>query len=118
MHPAKEGFSALPFFDEFDLSTVDILLISQYVDPPPPLRLHNSYAAAMLWFKWVRWMLGHDLYWTLPFFAASSEKPVPGHVYENCSSIYTSFIPVPGHCILVFASVARLAAMPTYPPAF
>ncbi|KAJ5226486.1 Endoribonuclease ysh1 [Penicillium chermesinum] len=29
MHPAKEGFSALPFFDEFDLSTVDILLISQ-----------------------------------------------------------------------------------------
>ena len=33
MHPAKEGFAALPFFDEFDLSTVDILLISQYVDP-------------------------------------------------------------------------------------
>ena len=32
MHPAKDGFSALPFFDEFDLSTVDILLISQYVD--------------------------------------------------------------------------------------
>jgi hypothetical protein len=32
MHPAKEGFSALPFFDEFDLSTVDILLISQYVE--------------------------------------------------------------------------------------
>jgi hypothetical protein len=36
MHPAKEGFSALPFFDEFDLSTVDILLISQYVDCPFP----------------------------------------------------------------------------------
>ncbi|THC90104.1 hypothetical protein EYZ11_010436 [Aspergillus tanneri] len=34
MHPAKEGFSALPFFDEFDLSTVDILLISQYVGYP------------------------------------------------------------------------------------
>lgn len=32
MHPAKEGFAALPFFDEFDLSTVDILLISQYVN--------------------------------------------------------------------------------------
>lgn len=31
MHPAKEGFASLPFFDEFDLSTVDILLISQYV---------------------------------------------------------------------------------------
>lgn len=41
MHPAKEGFSSLPFFDEFDLSTVDILLISQYVrytfNPPYPL---------------------------------------------------------------------------------
>jgi hypothetical protein len=36
MHPAKEGFSALPFFDEFDLSTVDILLISQYVEFPCP----------------------------------------------------------------------------------
>ena len=34
MHPAKEGFSALPFFDEFDLSTVDVLLISQYVNFP------------------------------------------------------------------------------------
>lgn len=37
MHPAKEGFSALPFFDEFDLSTVDILLISQYVKLSAPL---------------------------------------------------------------------------------
>lgn len=26
--------SAMPFLDEFDLSTVDILLISQYVEPP------------------------------------------------------------------------------------
>lgn len=34
MHPAKEGFAALPFFDEFDLSTVDVLLISQYVRSP------------------------------------------------------------------------------------
>lgn len=34
MHPAKEGFSALPFFDEFDLSTVDVLLVSQYVKHP------------------------------------------------------------------------------------
>lgn len=37
MHPAKEGFSSLPFFDEFDLSTVDILLISQYVEYTLPL---------------------------------------------------------------------------------
>lgn len=44
MHPAKEGFSALPFFDEFDLSTVDILLISQYVEytlPFPRTSVHN-----------------------------------------------------------------------------
>ena len=28
-HPAYDGLAALPYFDEFDLSTVDILLISQ-----------------------------------------------------------------------------------------
>lgn len=28
-HPAREGLAALPYFDEFDLSTIDILLISQ-----------------------------------------------------------------------------------------
>ncbi|KAI9660641.1 MAG: endoribonuclease ysh1 [Bathelium mastoideum] len=28
MHPAHEGISALPFYDDFDLSTVDVLLIS------------------------------------------------------------------------------------------
>lgn len=31
MHTGREGMSAMPFFDDFDLSTVDILLISQYV---------------------------------------------------------------------------------------
>ena len=31
MHPAYEGLAAMPFYDEFDLSTVDVLLISQYV---------------------------------------------------------------------------------------
>ena len=29
MHPAYDGLSALPYYDDFDLSTVDILLISQ-----------------------------------------------------------------------------------------
>ncbi|KAF2261813.1 endoribonuclease YSH1 [Lojkania enalia] len=29
MHPAYEGLSAMPFYDEFDLSTIDVLLISQ-----------------------------------------------------------------------------------------
>ena len=29
MHPALDGIAALPWFDEFDLGTVDILLISQ-----------------------------------------------------------------------------------------
>lgn len=28
-HPAREGLAALPYFDEFDLSTIDILLVSQ-----------------------------------------------------------------------------------------
>ncbi|ONH65485.1 Endoribonuclease YSH1 [Cyberlindnera fabianii] len=30
VHPANTGISALPFYDEFDLSTVDILLISHF----------------------------------------------------------------------------------------
>lgn len=29
MHPAYDGLAALPFYDDFDLSTVDVLLISQ-----------------------------------------------------------------------------------------
>jgi hypothetical protein len=29
MHPAFDGLAALPFYDDFDLSTVDVLLISQ-----------------------------------------------------------------------------------------
>ena len=29
MHPAYDGLAALPFYDDFDLSTVNVLLISQ-----------------------------------------------------------------------------------------
>ena len=28
-HPAYDGLASLPFYDDFDLSTVDVLLISQ-----------------------------------------------------------------------------------------
>src|SRR4051794_20321064 len=31
MHTGKEGTEAMPYFDTFDLETIDILLISQYV---------------------------------------------------------------------------------------
>ncbi|KAI9781571.1 MAG: endoribonuclease ysh1 [Peltula sp. TS41687] len=30
MHPAHDGLAALPFYDDFDLSTVDVLLISHF----------------------------------------------------------------------------------------
>lgn len=30
IHPARSGMSGLPFFDEIDPSTIDILLITQY----------------------------------------------------------------------------------------
>lgn len=30
VHPAYEGLSSLPFYDEFDLSTIDVLLISHF----------------------------------------------------------------------------------------
>jgi cleavage and polyadenylation specificity factor subunit 3 len=29
MHPGKEGLASLPYLDEFDLGTIDVLLISQ-----------------------------------------------------------------------------------------
>lgn len=29
MHAGYEGLASLPFYDDFDLSTVDVLLISQ-----------------------------------------------------------------------------------------
>lgn len=32
MHTGREGMAAMPYFDDFDLGTVDILLISQYVN--------------------------------------------------------------------------------------
>jgi cleavage and polyadenylation specificity factor subunit 3 len=31
MYSGRDGIAALPYFDEFDLSTIDVLLISQYV---------------------------------------------------------------------------------------
>ncbi len=31
MHTGREGTDAMPYFDTFDLETIDILLISQYV---------------------------------------------------------------------------------------
>jgi len=43
MHPAYDGLAALPFYDEFDLSQVDILLISQYV-PFLTLKFHSPMA--------------------------------------------------------------------------
>jgi hypothetical protein len=35
MHTGKEGTEAMPYFDTFDLETIDILLISQYVSVFP-----------------------------------------------------------------------------------
>lgn len=39
MHTGREGMAAMPYFDDFDLGLVDILLISQYVHPTPLLLL-------------------------------------------------------------------------------
>lgn len=46
MHPAYDGLAALPFYDEFDLSQVDILLISQYVTFPT-LKFPSFYGTAL-----------------------------------------------------------------------
>lgn len=104
MHPAKEGFSALPFFDEFDLSTVDILLISQYVDPSSPLTLHTPPGSAVIsLFEWVCWGLRRQDQHRILLFGYFQGLG-PGYVYENRNTIYTSFIlHAPGYCILVLA---------------
>lgn len=57
MHPAYDGLAALPFFDEFDLSTVDILLISQYVNLFPFYLL--SFSAVGVWLGFMRRHLRH-----------------------------------------------------------
>lgn len=46
MHPAYDGLASLPFYDEFDLSQVDVLLISQYVSTLIPL-YHFGNGSAM-----------------------------------------------------------------------
>ena len=48
MHPAYDGLASLPFYDEFDLSTVDVLLISQYVVIP------SSWDDAIEGWEWER----------------------------------------------------------------
>jgi hypothetical protein len=47
MHTGREGMSAMPYFDDFDLSTVDILLISQYVPPLFPSVVAFGYIWAL-----------------------------------------------------------------------
>ncbi|KAK3644398.1 endoribonuclease ysh1 [Elasticomyces elasticus] len=32
IHPAYDGLAALPFYDEFDLGSVDVLLVTQRVE--------------------------------------------------------------------------------------
>ncbi|KAI0601776.1 beta-lactamase-like protein [Biscogniauxia sp. FL1348] len=44
-HPAYDGLAALPFFDDFDLSTVDVLLISHCA--PRHAHFHVDHAASL-----------------------------------------------------------------------
>jgi hypothetical protein len=57
MHPAYEGLSGMPFYDEFDLSTVDVLLISQYV-------LCSSLRRLRFWFGGLAAHHGFCKWWT------------------------------------------------------
>lgn len=97
MHPAKEGFSALPFFDEFDLSTVDVLLISQYVH--------------LFCLHYIRNHGKHDrrsfctcpyeapgLFGSLLPSAASMEEHNPLHIYEKAQYNSMSCIYFLYHC--------------------
>jgi len=42
IHPARSGISGLPFFDEIDPSTIDVLLITQYVYLSTKNRAHDA----------------------------------------------------------------------------
>lgn len=57
MHPAHDGLASLPFFDEFDLGTVDVLLISQYVTPFPLLAAQREVRGC-----WVGFGHSQDVY--------------------------------------------------------
>ncbi|EGX93410.1 cleavage and polyadenylation specifity factor, 73 kDa subunit, putative [Cordyceps militaris CM01] len=46
-HPAYDGLAALPFYDDFDLSTVDVLLISQSELRYPMRHFHIDHAASL-----------------------------------------------------------------------
>ena len=76
MHPAHEGLSAMPFYDDFDLSTVDVLLISQYVYAH--FACYGSWDSAHHWSRALSAHIGHsqfsDLYISINgiLFASSS----------------------------------------------
>lgn len=77
MHPAYEGLSAMPFYDEFDLSTVDVLLISQYV-----------YARFGFHFQWNRARdLAHHYNWN----GHSMRRCPAQHLYISINGILFAF---------------------------
>lgn len=90
MHPAKEGFSALPFFDEFDLSTVDVLLISQYVHTLPFLfRLYIGLLRETTAYDHPRMLDPVSSNMLLPCTYDIFEKlnTIQSHVHKFCSSV-------------------------------
>lgn len=56
MYSGRDGIAALPYFDEFDLSTIDVLLISQYVPLySPSISIYKSFLSTtevvVLWIR-------------------------------------------------------------------
>ena len=56
MYSGRDGIAALPYFDEFDLSTIDVLLISQYVPlHSPSISIYKSFLSTteivVLWIR-------------------------------------------------------------------
>lgn len=117
MHPAKEGFSALPFFDEFDLSTVDILLISQYVIYSSPLYLQSpSWSIAIPACHMVPSVFG-SLILDKSVFSGSlvliDAELISSHVYEKHNTNYTSYLScAPNVSLYLFIALAFLARCP------
>lgn len=77
MHPAHIGMMALPYYDTFDLSTVDVLLISQYVSRFLLAINHMVFGGQGRRIAAV----GHS----------DTGHCAPHHVYENQWNIFTSY---------------------------
>ncbi|RVX04686.1 Cleavage and polyadenylation specificity factor subunit 3-I [Vitis vinifera] len=68
IHPAYSGMAALPYFDEIDPSTIDVLLVTQYVLFPSVLEGSLYRKAVGHYSKWIMFILISEQWLIVVFF--------------------------------------------------